>query len=141
MDMNSIECISSSDVMDEDEIHHLIHPQFPNSKPHNNVVSSAIHPTTSVHELLECPVCTNSMYPPIHQVGSFFNLNCGVLLIVPNWCSNCCWLLNLWCLIWKIGCFGEPLWRFVWFNHVVFVIGFLQFSNFLGFRDSVQEPS
>ena len=27
-------------------------------------------PTTSVHELLECPVCTNSMFPPIHQVGA-----------------------------------------------------------------------
>jgi hypothetical protein len=26
-------------------------------------------PATSVHELLECPVCTNSMFPPIHQVG------------------------------------------------------------------------
>ncbi|XP_022684964.1 uncharacterized protein LOC101782781 isoform X1 [Setaria italica] len=24
---------------------------------------------TSVHELLECPVCTCSMFPPIHQVG------------------------------------------------------------------------
>ncbi len=24
--------------------------------------------SSSVHELLECPVCTNSMYPPIHQV-------------------------------------------------------------------------
>lgn len=23
---------------------------------------------TAVHELLECPVCTNVMYPPIHQV-------------------------------------------------------------------------
>jgi len=22
--------------------------------------------TNNVHELLECPVCTNSMYPPIH---------------------------------------------------------------------------
>ncbi|EMS61765.1 E3 ubiquitin-protein ligase SINAT3 [Triticum urartu] len=27
-------------------------------------------PATSVHELLECPVCTNSMFPPIHQVGA-----------------------------------------------------------------------
>ncbi|OEL30347.1 E3 ubiquitin-protein ligase SINAT5 [Dichanthelium oligosanthes] len=27
-----------------------------------------ISPATGVHELLECPVCTNSMYPPIHQV-------------------------------------------------------------------------
>lgn len=28
-----------------------------------------ISPTSGVHELLECPVCTNSMYPPIHQVS------------------------------------------------------------------------
>ncbi|KAF5961991.1 hypothetical protein HYC85_003200 [Camellia sinensis] len=69
MELDSIECISCSDIMDEDEIHHhLHHSQFPSSKPHNNVVSSAIHPTTSVQELLECPVCTNSMYPPIHQI-------------------------------------------------------------------------
>ncbi|BAF11753.1 Os03g0297700, partial [Oryza sativa Japonica Group] len=27
-----------------------------------------VPPAASVHELLECPVCTNSMYPPIHQV-------------------------------------------------------------------------
>jgi hypothetical protein len=32
-------------------------------------------PASSVHELLECPVCTNSMYPPIHQVC---HLNRGV---------------------------------------------------------------
>jgi hypothetical protein len=31
---------------------------------------AAIAPTSGVHELLECPVCTNSMYPPIHQVSS-----------------------------------------------------------------------
>ncbi|XP_028126396.1 E3 ubiquitin-protein ligase SINAT3-like isoform X2 [Camellia sinensis] len=73
MELDSIECISCSDIMDEDEIHHhLHHSQFPSSKPHNNVVSSAIHPTTSVQELLECPVCTNSMYPPIHQVFNCF---------------------------------------------------------------------
>lgn len=28
-----------------------------------------IQSTNSVHELLECPVCTTLMYPPIHQVG------------------------------------------------------------------------
>jgi hypothetical protein len=28
-------------------------------------------PASSVHELLECPVCTNSMYPPIHQVCDY----------------------------------------------------------------------
>lgn len=31
---------------------------------------AGISSTGSVHELLECPVCTNSMYPPIHQVPS-----------------------------------------------------------------------
>ncbi len=28
--------------------------------------SSAAAHTSSVHELLECPICTNFMYPPIH---------------------------------------------------------------------------
>lgn len=32
-------------------------------------VKAAVSPTSGVHELLECPVCTNSMYPPIHQVS------------------------------------------------------------------------
>ncbi|XP_019054424.1 PREDICTED: E3 ubiquitin-protein ligase SINAT5 isoform X2 [Nelumbo nucifera] len=68
MELDSIECVSSSDGIDEEEIHHH---QF-SSKPHNNVVPSAISPATSVHELLECPVCTNSMYPPIHQVFNCF---------------------------------------------------------------------
>jgi len=87
MDLDSIECVSSSDGMDEDEIQHRIlhphhqqhhhHSEFSSLKPRNggnnnhgvNVIgSTAIAPATSVHELLECPVCTNSMYPPIHQV-------------------------------------------------------------------------
>ncbi|KAK3194616.1 hypothetical protein Dsin_025926 [Dipteronia sinensis] len=78
MELDSIECVPSLDLTDEDEIQHH-HHQFPSlTKPHNNnsnnntSVSSANQPgTTSVHELLECPVCTNSMYPPIHQVCSF----------------------------------------------------------------------
>ncbi|PHU14223.1 E3 ubiquitin-protein ligase SINAT3 [Capsicum chinense] len=61
MEMDSIECVSSSmDGVDDEEIH--ASHQYP--KPNNNV---GIVPT-SVHELLECPVCTNSMYPPIHQI-------------------------------------------------------------------------
>ncbi|KAE8726817.1 hypothetical protein F3Y22_tig00006128pilonHSYRG00008 [Hibiscus syriacus] len=64
--------MTSSDVIDDDEIHHQ-NQLPPLSKPRSNnksAVSSAVHPsTTSVHELLECPVCTNSMYPPIHQVS------------------------------------------------------------------------
>lgn len=80
MELDGIECVSSSDGFDEDEIYQ--HHQFSSSKSRNatanynnnnnninNVIgSTAIAPATNVHELLECPVCTNSMYPPIHQV-------------------------------------------------------------------------
>ncbi|GMP24873.1 hypothetical protein CsSME_00001993 [Camellia sinensis var. sinensis] len=68
MDLDNIECISTSDGMEDEEISshhpHNHHSHQFSSKPHNN----GIAPATSVHELLECPVCTNSMYPPIHQV-------------------------------------------------------------------------
>ncbi|GMY24232.1 hypothetical protein FCV25MIE_19474 [Fagus crenata] len=66
MESGSLESVSSSlDVMEELEINHH-HHQFPSiSKPYNNNNNGPS--TTSVHELLECPVCTNSMYPPIHQ--------------------------------------------------------------------------
>jgi hypothetical protein len=33
--------------------------------------SSIVAHTNNVHELLECPVCTNFMYPPIHQIPNF----------------------------------------------------------------------
>ncbi|GFY92369.1 protein with RING/U-box and TRAF-like domain [Actinidia rufa] len=63
--------------------------EFPNSKPHNNVVCSAIHPTKSVHELLECPVCTNSMYPPIHQCHNGHTLCSTCKARVHNCCPTC----------------------------------------------------
>lgn len=81
MELDSIECVSSSDGMDEDEIHshHHHHSEFSSTKARNgganinNILGpTAIAPATSVHELLECPVCTNSMYPPIHQVCFLF---------------------------------------------------------------------
>lgn len=38
----------------------------------NDPTQAAIKPnvtvSSSVRELLECPVCLNAMYPPIHQV-------------------------------------------------------------------------
>lgn len=40
---------------------HGIDPIFPS--PKSNVIVSS-----GVRELLECPVCLNAMYPPIHQV-------------------------------------------------------------------------
>ncbi|KAK4384845.1 E3 ubiquitin-protein ligase SINAT3 [Sesamum angolense] len=80
IEMESVECVSSSDGIEDEEIQssvtshphnsHHSHPNQYSSKP-INIISSGRAPT-SVHELLECPVCTNSMYPPIHQVCSFF---------------------------------------------------------------------
>lgn len=60
---------------------------------------AAAPPHSNVHELLECPVCTNSMYPPIHQVllwslflspFCFFLFVCFFLSIVRScWDSFC----------------------------------------------------
>ncbi|RID64845.1 hypothetical protein BRARA_D00086 [Brassica rapa] len=79
MDLDSMDCTSTIDVTDDDEeIHQDRHSYASVSKHHSNnstnanAASGLLPTTTSVHELLECPVCTNSMYPPIHQV--FFNL-------------------------------------------------------------------
>ncbi|RYR28990.1 hypothetical protein Ahy_B01g053233 isoform D [Arachis hypogaea] len=44
-----------------------------------------IPPATSVHELLECPVCTNSMYPPIHQSALLLRTFLSLLHI----CTGC----------------------------------------------------
>jgi E3 ubiquitin-protein ligase SIAH1 len=50
------------------------------SKSENNITPTkgsvvlggkhGVYSNNGVHELLECPVCTNLMYPPIHQVCS-----------------------------------------------------------------------
>lgn len=130
MELDGVECMSSSDGIDEDD---ATHHQHPFSKPHiingngdgngngnGTPVSPAIPPATSVHELLECPVCTNSMYPPIHQVGSFCSwsllffflllLVCGVIsfygflvIVVINWLLGWLVFLGFWWLVWWLG--------------------------------------
>lgn len=44
----------------------------------NDPAQTALKPnvtvSSSVRELLECPVCLNAMYPPIHQVGCLTTL-------------------------------------------------------------------
>lgn len=37
--------------------------------PSQNALKPNVTVSSSVRELLECPVCLNAMYPPIHQVG------------------------------------------------------------------------
>ncbi|KAK4836420.1 hypothetical protein QYF36_022794 [Acer negundo] len=105
--------------IEEDEIHHHhhhhnntnnnlhhhpnhTHHQFSSSKPNNNnngnngngingsvVGPTATTPATSVHELLECPVCTNSMYPPIHQCHNGHTLCSTCKTRVHNRCPTC----------------------------------------------------
>jgi hypothetical protein len=112
MDMiESIECVSSSDGMEDDD---AMSSNLPLPRPFLKASAAAaiaaasigvvpasgagagagggiggtlIPPATSVHELLECPVCTNSMYPPIHQVSApYLFLDClqdlGLVLAV-----------------------------------------------------------
>lgn len=135
---SSIECISFIDGMDEEEISQP-HPfsQFSSPKPShnnsntNNLNGGVINKATSVHELLECPVCTNSMYPPIHQVSHlhllspfpnfflfkiwswFYDLGCCwsfqdwilLLAFLINWVSN---ISSCWVLYWKVYSFIFP---------------------------------
>nr|GMD29702.1 E3 ubiquitin-protein ligase SINAT5-like [Ipomoea batatas]GMD31781.1 E3 ubiquitin-protein ligase SINAT5-like [Ipomoea batatas] len=53
----------TKDMMDVGE---HVNETTPNSLKPNPAVSS------SVRELLECPVCLNAMYPPIHQARISF---------------------------------------------------------------------
>ncbi|XP_068663952.1 E3 ubiquitin-protein ligase SINAT2-like [Aristolochia californica] len=45
--------------------------------------------TNGVHELLQCPVCTASMYPPIHQCPNGHTLCSSCKLRVHNRCPTC----------------------------------------------------
>ncbi|XP_027349605.1 E3 ubiquitin-protein ligase SINAT3 isoform X3 [Abrus precatorius] len=85
MESSSLDSSSSTvlslSMMEEDDHSH----QFSAiSKLHNNGPT-----TTSVHDLLECPVCTNSMYPPIHQCHNGHTLCSTCKTRVHNRCPTC----------------------------------------------------
>jgi E3 ubiquitin-protein ligase SIAH1 len=111
MDMiQSIECVSSSDGMEDDDAMSSNLPlplPLPLPRPFLKASAAAaiaaasigvvptsgagaipgplIPPATSVHELLECPVCTNSMYPPIHQVSACFSFSIDSRILGWSW--------------------------------------------------------
>ncbi|CAH9136944.1 unnamed protein product [Cuscuta epithymum] len=90
MEIDSIECISSSVGMENEEIQSSHHPKYISStKSHNNVLPAVGIVPTSVHDLLECPVCTNSMYPPIHQCHNGHTLCATCKTRVHNRCPTC----------------------------------------------------
>ncbi|KAK7845974.1 e3 ubiquitin-protein ligase sinat5 [Quercus suber] len=70
----------SEDMLDVGE--HVNDPAAISLKP-NLTVSS------SVRELLECPVCLNAMYPPIHQCSNGHTLCSGCKPRVHNRCPTC----------------------------------------------------
>ncbi|KAF7139383.1 hypothetical protein RHSIM_Rhsim07G0066300 [Rhododendron simsii] len=70
----------NEDMMDVGE--HVNDPAQIALKP-NVTVSS------SVRELLECPVCLNAMYPPIHQCSNGHTLCSGCKPRVHNRCPTC----------------------------------------------------
>ena len=83
MDLDNIECVSSTDGLEDAEIHSQKFIQKAPLRVNNNIMIGGLPPATSVHELLECPVCTNSMYPPIHQVlFHFLNHDFSFILII-----------------------------------------------------------
>lgn len=77
--LRSPECMSLSvDALDGEEVALVPNSLKPPGAGDDAAVGGSGMPATQiksnsrVNELLECPVCTNTMYPPIHQVRSFF---------------------------------------------------------------------
>ncbi|GER46716.1 E3 ubiquitin-protein ligase [Striga asiatica] len=87
IEMENVECVSSSDGVEDEDIQAAVSSN-PNqySSKRLNIISSG---PTSVHELLECPVCTNSMYPPIHQCHNGHTLCSTCKTRVHNRCPTC----------------------------------------------------
>jgi hypothetical protein len=133
MDMiESIECVSSSDGMEDDD---AMSSNLPLPRTFLKASAAAamaaasigvvpasvagagagipgplIPPATSVHELLECPVCTNSMYPPIHQVSapypslsSLQDLGLVLAVFAPSRIIPAVWKAGSWFLPWVLG--------------------------------------
>lgn len=64
MEDDGLECLSTSDGIYEEHI-------YRRRRHHHLLLASANKSrVTKVHELLQCPICTNSTYPPINQVCS-----------------------------------------------------------------------
>ncbi|KAH1217516.1 E3 ubiquitin-protein ligase DIS1 [Glycine max] len=59
----------------------------------NDPAQTALKPngtvSSSVRELLECPVCLNAMYPPIHQCSNGHTICSGCKPRVHNRCPTC----------------------------------------------------
>lgn len=59
---------SKPEVIDPPQIEDVIDVDESVNDPASNALKPNVIVSSSVRELLECPVCLNAMYPPIHQV-------------------------------------------------------------------------
>lgn len=87
----------------------------------NDPAQTALKPnvtvSSSVRELLECPVCLNAMYPPIHQVWLYV-----ILMDFYHEMTRLAFLLIIFC------CLISSYMIFIWFT---FLCLFLHFNGFL----------
>ncbi|URE27662.1 hypothetical protein MUK42_12992 [Musa troglodytarum] len=79
----SPEVIDSSENEDVVEVSEHVNSHVPHSPKPNLSVSG------SMHKLLECPVCLNAMYPPIHQCSNGRTLCSGCKPRVHSRCPTC----------------------------------------------------
>lgn len=69
-DIRSRSGVDPPQIEESTEIPELVNDHIQTALKPNGTVSS------SVRELLECPVCLNAMYPPIHQVIFLLIVHC-----------------------------------------------------------------
>ncbi|KAL8150376.1 hypothetical protein V2J09_020184 [Rumex salicifolius] len=89
MDPKSIECATSTPSPDAGNYNHNHNQQNNFQKSLKIAPVPVIASTSSVIELLECPVCTNSMYPPIYQCHNGHTLCSTCKTRVQNRCPTC----------------------------------------------------
>ncbi|KAK4771686.1 hypothetical protein SAY87_032218 [Trapa incisa] len=80
---------SHAEVIDPPESEDVMDIGESVSDPTQNSVKPNVGVSSSVRELLECPVCLNAMYPPIHQCSNGHTLCSGCKPRVHNRCPTC----------------------------------------------------
>ena len=65
---------SKSEVIDPPQSEDMMEVSEHVNDPAQTTLKPNVTVSSSVRELLECPVCLNAMYPPIHQVWLYIIL-------------------------------------------------------------------
>ncbi|OMO85753.1 Seven-in-absentia protein, sina [Corchorus olitorius] len=76
------------EVIDPPQVEDIVDTESVND-PTQAAIKPNVTVSSSVRELLECPVCLNAMYPPIHQCSNGHTLCSGCKPRVHNRCPTC----------------------------------------------------